>query len=166
MKKNIRHKKASSGYARAGQDASGLFDKIQQQLASLEKKIDILINPSLQRHPEAKSFPAPFRQSGHNNDRGNRGPDNNYRERTMHKAVCADCKSECEVPFKPTGERPVYCKDCFAKRKSGSSFRERPDARPRGEAAFRDQNIGRRQSEEHHGAGAKKRAPARKRKSK
>ena len=39
--------------------------------------------------------------------------------REMHKAVCADCKKECEVPFKPSGDRPVYCKDCFSKRKTG-----------------------------------------------
>ena len=24
----------------------------------------------------------------------------------MHKAVCADCGQECEVPFKPDGSRP------------------------------------------------------------
>lgn len=35
--------------------------------------------------------------------------------REMHKATCAECQKECEVPFKPTGERPVYCKECFAK---------------------------------------------------
>jgi CxxC-x17-CxxC domain-containing protein len=35
----------------------------------------------------------------------------------MHKAVCADCKKECEVPFKPREDRPVYCRDCFSKHK-------------------------------------------------
>ncbi|MFW6230721.1 MAG: CxxC-x17-CxxC domain-containing protein [Nanoarchaeota archaeon] len=35
----------------------------------------------------------------------------------MHKTTCADCGKECEVPFKPTGDRPVYCKDCFSKHK-------------------------------------------------
>ncbi len=39
--------------------------------------------------------------------------------REMFKAVCADCQKECEVPFKPSGDRPVYCKDCFSKRKGG-----------------------------------------------
>ena len=39
------------------------------------------------------------------------------RPREMHKATCAECKKECEVPFKPSGDRPVYCKDCFSKRK-------------------------------------------------
>lgn len=37
--------------------------------------------------------------------------------REMHKAICADCGKECEVPFKPTQSRPVYCRDCFAKRR-------------------------------------------------
>jgi CxxC-x17-CxxC domain-containing protein len=36
-------------------------------------------------------------------------------EREMHKAVCADCGKECEVPFKPTEGRPVYCRDCYSK---------------------------------------------------
>jgi CxxC-x17-CxxC domain-containing protein len=39
------------------------------------------------------------------------------RPREMHKVICAECKQECEVPFKPSGDRPVYCKACFAKRK-------------------------------------------------
>ncbi|OGW82842.1 MAG: DNA-directed RNA polymerase [Omnitrophica bacterium RIFCSPLOWO2_01_FULL_45_10] len=38
--------------------------------------------------------------------------------REMFKAICAECKKECEVPFKPREDRPVYCKECFAKRKS------------------------------------------------
>jgi CxxC-x17-CxxC domain-containing protein len=37
-------------------------------------------------------------------------------QREMHKAVCAECNSECEVPFKPTAGKPVYCRDCFRKR--------------------------------------------------
>ncbi|MBU9888350.1 MAG: DNA-directed RNA polymerase [Candidatus Omnitrophica bacterium] len=41
------------------------------------------------------------------------------RPREMHKANCADCKKECEVPFKPREDRPVYCNECFAKRKEG-----------------------------------------------
>ena len=40
----------------------------------------------------------------------------NDRPREMHKAVCAECGKECEVPFKPTEGRPVYCRDCFQKR--------------------------------------------------
>jgi len=38
--------------------------------------------------------------------------------REMHKAVCSECKKECEVPFKPREDRPIYCKDCYSKRKN------------------------------------------------
>ncbi len=41
-------------------------------------------------------------------------------QREMFKVTCSDCKKECEVPFKPSGDRPVYCKDCFSKRKGGA----------------------------------------------
>ena len=35
----------------------------------------------------------------------------------MHKAVCSNCGAETQVPFQPTGERPIYCKTCFQARK-------------------------------------------------
>ncbi|MBM3230605.1 hypothetical protein FJZ22_03060 [Candidatus Pacearchaeota archaeon] len=35
----------------------------------------------------------------------------------MHKTICAECKKECEVPFKPTEGRPVYCRECFANKR-------------------------------------------------
>ena len=42
-----------------------------------------------------------------------------YREApNLHKAVCTDCGKKCEVPFKPDPNRPVYCKTCWATRKS------------------------------------------------
>jgi CxxC-x17-CxxC domain-containing protein len=28
---------------------------------------------------------------------------------------CDKCGRDCQVPFKPTGDRPVYCRDCFSK---------------------------------------------------
>lgn len=34
-------------------------------------------------------------------------------ERQYHTAVCARCGKEARVPFKPRGDRPVYCSDCF-----------------------------------------------------
>lgn len=32
----------------------------------------------------------------------------------MHQATCADCGKTCEVPFRPNGKKPVFCKDCFS----------------------------------------------------
>jgi CxxC-x17-CxxC domain-containing protein len=34
----------------------------------------------------------------------------------MFPAVCAECGRDTEVPFEPRGDRPVYCRDCYAKR--------------------------------------------------
>ncbi len=37
--------------------------------------------------------------------------------REMFPAVCGECGKQTQVPFKPRGDRPVYCSDCFAKRR-------------------------------------------------
>ncbi len=49
--------------------------------------------------------------------RGGGGFKRNFGPREMHKAVCSECKKECEVPFKPTEGKPVYCKDCYMNHK-------------------------------------------------
>lgn len=38
-------------------------------------------------------------------------------QREMFTVTCSDCGNETQVPFKPDGERPVYCRDCYKKRK-------------------------------------------------
>lgn len=42
----------------------------------------------------------------------------------MHQAICAECGKSCEVPFKPTDDRPVFCSECFEakERKGGKKF--------------------------------------------
>ena len=47
-----------------------------------------------------------------------RGPRQDFGPREMHKAVCSECGQECEVPFKPTEGKPVYCKECYRKKKA------------------------------------------------
>jgi CxxC-x17-CxxC domain-containing protein len=57
-------------------------------------------------------------------DRGNRGSfGGERRSLEMHNATCSKCAKACQVPFKPTGNKPVLCSDCF--RNSG----ERGNAR-------------------------------------
>ena len=53
---------------------------------------------------------------------------------TMHRTVCDDCGLNCEVPFKPTGEKPVYCSDCFGHNNSD---------RDSGRGRWRDSDRGR-----------------------
>jgi len=50
---------------------------------------------------------------------GGGGGGGGYGQREMHPAVCAECGKETEVPFLPSGERPVYCRDCFSRQSSG-----------------------------------------------
>jgi CxxC-x17-CxxC domain-containing protein len=50
----------------------------------------------------------------------------------MFQAVCSNCGTETMVPFKPSNDRPVFCRDCFdAKKSTGGTGRERRAA-PRG----------------------------------
>ncbi|MFC1787090.1 CxxC-x17-CxxC domain-containing protein [Halobacteriota archaeon] len=51
--------------------------------------------------------------SGRGRDFGPRRFDRAPRE--MHTVTCADCGTETEVPFKPDGTRPVYCRECYQK---------------------------------------------------
>ncbi|MBI4991146.1 hypothetical protein HZB96_03570 [Candidatus Gottesmanbacteria bacterium] len=39
-------------------------------------------------------------------------------KREMHRATCGECGKDCEVPFRPSGDRPVYCSNCFEKRRN------------------------------------------------
>ena len=37
-------------------------------------------------------------------------------QREMFPAVCATCGKETTVPFQPSGEKPVYCRECYQPR--------------------------------------------------
>ena len=44
-----------------------------------------------------------------------------YRDRgprEMFEATCSSCGNVAQVPFRPTSGKPVYCNDCFAKRRA------------------------------------------------
>ena len=125
-------------------DIEGLIVQVQQQLTYLDKKIDTLIGQVSARPFETPQHPKPFghsqgfRRFDQPGRQGEGRQTNNYRERVMHKTICADCRKECEVPFKPSGDRPVYCRECFAKRKAGGSFKPNIDNSPRREEHIRE----------------------------
>ncbi|PIU10429.1 hypothetical protein COT27_03095 [Candidatus Kuenenbacteria bacterium CG08_land_8_20_14_0_20_37_23] len=55
-------------------------------------------------------------------DFGGRGFDGKESSRTnLYHAVCDKCGNHCEVPFKPSGGKPVYCNACFAKNRGKDS---------------------------------------------
>jgi CxxC-x17-CxxC domain-containing protein len=52
--------------------------------------------------PEEKPF------GRRNNERPNRAEE--------HEAICDKCGQQCVVPFRPTGNKPIYCSNCFRKK--------------------------------------------------
>jgi len=69
---------------------------------------------------------------------GGGGGGGGFGKSRMFSAVCSDCGDNCEVPFKPTGDKPVLCSRCFGHSGRGSGgpkrefrpqrFEERPKA--------------------------------------
>jgi len=31
----------------------------------------------------------------------------------LYHAVCDKCGRDCDIPFKPTGNKPIYCRSCY-----------------------------------------------------
>ncbi len=77
-----------------------------------------------ERREQSSDFRAPRRdfdnRGGFNKFKGNRDGSSSRGE-VMHKATCSDCNKSCEVPFMPNGNKPVYCNDCFGKKKDSQS---------------------------------------------
>lgn len=39
----------------------------------------------------------------------------------MHDVVCDKCGKQCQVPFRPSGDKPVLCSECFNKNKNSAN---------------------------------------------
>ena len=39
--------------------------------------------------------------------------------RQLYEVTCASCGKKTQVPFKPSGNRPVYCRDCYMQQRRG-----------------------------------------------
>jgi|APSaa5957512535_1039671.scaffolds.fasta_scaffold159895_2 CxxC-x17-CxxC domain-containing protein len=65
-------------------------------------------------------------RGGRDSSRGGFGG-GDRRRTEMHDAVCDECGNDCKVPFRPSGDKPIYCSNCF----EGKATRDR-DRSPRG----------------------------------
>ena len=68
-------------------------------------------------------------------------------DRPMYPATCSNCGQACQVPFQPTGNKPVFCSDCFEKNNSGANSGRFPDRNSR-RPNFDTRNTDRPQSTE------------------
>jgi len=71
-------------------------------------------DPNLDRRSSGRGRSDRNRPRFNRRDRGrDRGRDRRSERHEMHPAKCDKCGKECEVPFKPTQGKPIYCNDCF-----------------------------------------------------
>jgi len=79
------------------------------------------------------------------NSRDNRSSryfrDDKPRESTT--VTCADCGTECQVPFVPRTDKPVYCSDCFRQNKPQDSGNDRYSRDDRSSRNSRDDRSSR-----------------------
>ena len=59
----------------------------------------------------SRSDRGPSRDGGRFNKKPSRFGGRNVEMTTV---ICDSCKKSCEVPFKPSSNKPVYCRDCFS----------------------------------------------------
>lgn len=66
-----------------------------------------------------------------------RSNDSSSKKPTLYKATCTACKAQCEVPFKPTHGKDIFCSDCFRgtdkqspRTSSSRDFRKGSDTSP------------------------------------
>ena len=62
-----------------------------------------------------------------------------YEDKRMHGATCAECGERCEVPFRPTGDKPVYCSNCFGDNKGGNFESKKSFSSPQKSGSSNDQ---------------------------
>jgi CxxC-x17-CxxC domain-containing protein len=73
--------------------------------------------------------------------------DRNDGPREMFDAVCDNCGKNCQVPFKPTQGKPIYCSDCFEKMGGREGRDEGRSERPRFDRPSRDDRAPRADSQ-------------------
>lgn len=101
-------------------DIADVVTKIQEQLAVLDRKLDSFMTKSLNELAQALAASKPA-QVVHVPVSTSNPQLNNRSGRPMYAVVCFECGKDTEIPFKPSGDRPVFCKECFAKRRGQSA---------------------------------------------
>jgi len=120
-------------------DMLELMNKIHAQLILLDRKVDTLMSRSWPEARPSQKAPVHSPRLAVNSNEHDQG-------RVLHKAICADCQKQCTIPFKPSGDRPVYCQECFSRRKviklSGVTFGDKfQDAASAQTAVHKDIDI-------------------------
>ena len=83
-------------------------------MADKKTKTDDLVNKESKaeeaKREEPKTAPA-------SNEPTPAGTDQHGRQ--LYNVSCSKCNKQTQVPFKPSGDRPVYCRDCYMQQRKG-----------------------------------------------
>jgi len=72
---------------------------------------------------------------------GSRFGDRDQIRPMMHKATCSECGKACEVPFMPSGDRPIFCNDCFAGKRRGEGVSRPPMVKEFRRSSFENRSV-------------------------
>jgi len=98
------------------QDVHAVMVQIQEQLAVLDRKLDSFMTKSLKELAEALAASRPVvRPQVQAPSPAGPAPSGFPPRKPMFAIICHECGKDSELPFKPRNDRPVYCRECFAK---------------------------------------------------
>lgn len=102
-------------------DVAGMMVQIQEQLAVMNEKLDSFMTKSLTELAQAMAAAKPVVRTAPTapQTQGPVRPTQHkfLNQRQMYAVVCYECGKDAELPFKPSGDRPVFCPECFAARR-------------------------------------------------
>ena len=127
--------------ARVDVYGGGLNDTLLEKLSVRVDEIGKKYSEPVKREPQKFNERGPPRFGREPNDRRRGRDDRRERDdrrrgrddrRPMHRATCDECGAECELPFRPNQDKPVYCNNCFSRNKPRDNNRSRGDNRSKG----------------------------------
>ncbi|PIN79983.1 hypothetical protein COV11_04910 [Candidatus Woesearchaeota archaeon CG10_big_fil_rev_8_21_14_0_10_30_7] len=98
------------------------FDKLRDRKSKRDSKYGSSRKDSFEDNFE-EHFERRKSRSGSGRSSSGRSSNGYRRKIEMTQVTCSACGSKCEVPFKPTSSKPVYCTDCFTKKDKSSSYK-------------------------------------------
>jgi CxxC-x17-CxxC domain-containing protein len=114
------------GFSRGGQ-GSGRSEMHQAVCSDCGRTCEVPFRPTGDKPVYCSEC---FKGKGEGDRRGSGdrgfGRKSSFDEKKMFRATCAECGKSCEVPFRPTGDKPVYCSECFGNSGNSKGKSSRP----------------------------------------
>jgi CxxC-x17-CxxC domain-containing protein len=118
-----------SGFARGGggRKFGGKPASFRAVCAACGEDCQVPFKP-VDGRPVYCSFCFDEQQGGGHFEKRERPRFDDRRDRQMHDAICDACGASCQVPFRPTGEKEIFCDTCFAVKKKDFAPKKSKDS--------------------------------------